>query len=203
MTEYLRCIVPWRRLLLPLLAAFCALGLSACSSTSQSSGSPRIAKKGDVIRVRTTAYTHNEPDHKRYGKANAVGTSLRSKGVMSAAADWSRIPYGTKFKVVQTGEVYMVDDYGSALVGTNTIDLYKPSYRAMNQWGVRHVDIKILQIGCYTQSAAILEPRRKHAHVDRMARVMESRKHPARKGSSAEALAATRRSQRGATTTNM
>jgi 3D (Asp-Asp-Asp) domain-containing protein len=165
------------RCLLPLLATAAAFGLSACSSTTGSvaSANSKTARKGDVIKVRTTAYTHSEPDHRRYGAKNAVGTQLRDKGIRSAAADWSRIPYGTKFKIVQTGEVYMVDDYGSALVGTNTIDIYQPNYRAMNAWGVRMVDIKILKVGSYAQSAAILQPRRKHGHVDKMARVMERR----------------------------
>lgn len=164
--------------ILSLLAAGAAIGLTACSTTGDSVATTggKIARKGEVIKVRTTAYTHSEPDHRRYGAKNAVGTQLRDRGICSAAADWSRIPYGTKFKILQTGETFMVDDYGSALVGTNTIDLYKPSYRAMNDWGVRHVDIKILSIGSYSQSAAILAPRRKYDHVDKMARVMEKRK---------------------------
>ena len=45
----------------------------------------------------------------------------------SAAADWSRWPVGTTFKVLSTGQVYKVDDYGWALAGRNTIDLYMAS----------------------------------------------------------------------------
>ena len=48
---------------------------------------------------------------------------------MSAAADWSRFPLGTRFQIVGTQDRYVIDDYGGALVGTNTIDLYKTSRR--------------------------------------------------------------------------
>ena len=41
----------------------------------------------------------------------------------------------------------MIDDYGTALVGTNTIDLYKPTKLQMKRWGVRNVDIDILEWG--------------------------------------------------------
>ncbi|HSS15546.1 MAG TPA: hypothetical protein VLQ29_01020, partial [Candidatus Dormibacteraeota bacterium] len=50
----------------------------------------------------------------------------------SAAADWSRWPAGTAFRLVSTGQIYRVDDYGWALAGRNTIDLYMPNQREMN-----------------------------------------------------------------------
>jgi 3D (Asp-Asp-Asp) domain-containing protein len=61
----------------------------------------------------------------------------------SAAADWSRWPVGTTFKVLSTGQVYRIDDYGWALAGKNTIDLYMGSKADMNRWGVRHEQIKV------------------------------------------------------------
>ena len=69
------------------------------------------------------------------------------KNVMSAASDWSRWPLGTKFRIVGTDDVYMIDDYGGALIGTNTIDLYKTNRLAMRKWGVRSVDIDVLEWG--------------------------------------------------------
>src|SRR4029434_5495046 len=41
----------------------------------------------------------------------------------SAAADWARWPAGTIFRVLSTGQLYRVEDYGWALSGRNTIDL--------------------------------------------------------------------------------
>ena len=87
---------------------------------------------------------------------------------MSAASDWSRFPLGTRFRIVDTHEEYVIDDYGTALIGTNTIDLYKPSRLEMKRWGVRHVDIDILQWGSSEQSLKVLAPRKKHATVRRM-----------------------------------
>ncbi len=87
---------------------------------------------------------------------------------MSAASDWSRFPLGTRFRIVDTSEEYVIDDYGTALIGTNTIDLYKPSRLDMKRWGVRRVDIDILQWGSKEQSLKVLAPRAKHRTVRRM-----------------------------------
>ena len=53
----------------------------------------------------------------------------------SAAADWSRWPAGTIFRLLSTGQIYCVDDYGWALSGRNTIDLYRATRGEMNSWG--------------------------------------------------------------------
>ena len=63
-------------------------------------------------KVRTTAYTHTE----RGGRRNALGIYLSGRHVMSAASDWSRFPLGTRFRLVDTNEEYVIDDYGTALV---------------------------------------------------------------------------------------
>jgi 3D (Asp-Asp-Asp) domain-containing protein len=128
------------------------------------------------MRVRTTAYTHDESDHIVYGVKNAVGTNLKFGDVRSAAADWSRFPVGTKFRIAgQPGIVYVVDDYGSALVGTGTIDLYKPSQSMMNQWGVRHVDIEVIEWGSYQRSMDLMRDRTKWKHVRAMMDGIEAR----------------------------
>ena len=117
-----------------------------------------------IPQVRTTAYSSNE----KGGKHNAVGTYLSGRKVMSAASDWSRYPLGTRFRIVDTNEEYVIDDYGTALIGTNTIDLYKTSKLEMKQWGVRNVDIDILQWGSNEQSLKVLGPRAKHRSVQKM-----------------------------------
>ncbi|MFN2507346.1 MAG: 3D domain-containing protein [Chthoniobacterales bacterium] len=95
---------------------------------------------------------------------------------MSAASDWSRFPLGTRFRVVGTGEEYVIDDYGGALVGTNTIDLYKPSKGTMRRWGVRHVDIEILRWGSDEESLKMLRPRKRARIVRRMIASLETKK---------------------------
>ena len=129
-------------------------------------GSRRIAN------VRTTAYTHSE----RGGGHNAVGVRLSSASVMSAASDWSRFPLGTRFQIVGTADRYVIDDYGGALIGTNTIDLYKNSRSAMRQWGVRHVDIDIIEWGSKEQSLKVLKPRGKNRLIRRMISGLEQQK---------------------------
>jgi 3D (Asp-Asp-Asp) domain-containing protein len=124
--------------------------------------------------VRTTAYTRTE----RGGRHNAIDSSLSAKHVMSAASDWSRFPLGTRFRVVGTRDEYVIDDYGTALVGTSTIDLYKPSRLQMRQWGVRRVDIDILAWGSEEQSLKVLGPRAKHKCVKQMIAALQKKNSP-------------------------
>ena len=124
-----------------------------------------------IANVRTTAYTHSE----RGGRRNAIGIGLSGANVMSAASDWSVYPLGTRFQIVGTSERYVIDDYGGALIGTNTIDLYKNSRGAMRQWGVRHVDIDVLEWGSKEQSLKVLRPRGKHRLIRRMIAGLEQK----------------------------
>lgn len=119
--------------------------------------------------VRTTAYTCSEDDHLIYGSSNATGTPLRySDRVRSAAADWSFYPVGTVFRIAGLPHLYVVDDYGSALTGTGTVDLYKPSKALMNEWGRRNVELTVVQWGSFTRSAEILSQRTQHPHCRQM-----------------------------------
>ncbi len=93
----------------------------------------------------------------------------------SAAADWSRWPAGTVFRVLSTGQVYRVDDYGWALSGRNTIDLYEPDRASMNAWGLRRVPIQILAWGDRSESLRILRGRQKFRHLRRMVLELEGR----------------------------
>ena len=135
-----------------------------------------VMNRNSQMRVRTTAYTHSESDHIVYGLKSALGTNLRFGTVRSAAADWSRFPVGTVFRISgQPGIVYVVDDYGSALVGTGTIDLYKPNRSMMDNWGVRHVDIEVVQWGSFERSMELMRDRTKWRHVRAMMDGIEAR----------------------------
>ncbi len=129
--------------------------------------------------VRTTAYTHSESDHVGYGPRNAVGTYLKyTDKVRSAAADWSVYPLGTKFRIKGQPYVYVIDDYGSALVGTGTIDIYQPSKALMRQWGRRIVEIEIIQWGSSRLSMQKLADRRGYRHCSEMyASLQEQSRH--------------------------
>ena len=141
--------------------AFIALVLSGCATTQEQTPDHPPAQ-GNRMMVRTTAYTHTEAG----GAVNGIGGRLRFGGsVQSAAADWSWLPLGTRFRICNTGQVYVIEDYGSALVGRQTIDLYTPSRRAMNAWGVRQVEIEILEWGSHAMSLKLLEGRTGNSHV--------------------------------------
>ena len=119
--------------------------------------------------VRTTAYTATENDHLIYGNKNATGTELRyTNRVRSAAADWSFYPVGTTFRIKGLPYLYVVDDYGSALTGTGTIDIYKPTKDIMKLWGSRNVELTIVQWGSFTRSVELLKQREKYDHCRQM-----------------------------------
>jgi 3D (Asp-Asp-Asp) domain-containing protein len=119
--------------------------------------------------VRTTAYTSTESDHLIYGAQNATGTVLRyNNRVRSAAADWSFYPVGTTFRIKGLPYLYVVDDYGSALTGTGTIDIYKPNKEVMKLWGSRNVELTIVQWGSFTRSAELLKKRTSYDHCRQM-----------------------------------
>src|ERR1700720_4189962 len=143
--------------------------LASCAESPKSQlGS---AAHGHRMQVRTTAYTRSEGG----GHHNAIGTHLSGRQVRSAASDWSRFPLGTRFRVVGSEEEYVIDDYGTALVGTNTIDLYKPSRLEMKRWGVRRVDIDIVHWGSEAQSLKVLGPRMKHHSVRQMVAALQKK----------------------------
>lgn len=124
-----------------------------------------FGKSDKQLNVRTTAYTHTEADHLKHGQKTASGTLLQAGKVNSAAADWGFLPYGTTFRIKgDPGKLYQVDDYGRALTGTKTVDIYFPTTAGMNQWGVRHVEIEIVKFGCVDTSIEFLEGRTKYAH---------------------------------------
>jgi 3D (Asp-Asp-Asp) domain-containing protein len=125
---------------------------------------------GRMSNVRTTAYTRVENG----GRRNALGKYLSGHHVMSAASDWSVFPLGTRFRICSTREEFIIDDYGTALVGTSTIDLYKPTKLEMKRWGVRNVDIDVLQWGSPEKSLQVLGPRMKYPQVQKMVAALQT-----------------------------
>lgn len=170
--------------LFALIASVCTIGCSSTTSPASGSGMAKLSpsqgfyKKGRKVYtvVKTTAYSHQEADSKPYGRACAAGCELRFDSVRSAAADWSVFPVGTVFRIAGQPYLYRVDDYGSALVGTRTIDLYYPTLGQMKAWGSRVVEIEILKWGSYSQSLSIMADRTRHDHVRSMVESIQRKK---------------------------
>ena len=132
--------------------------------------------QGPVRVLRTTAYHCHEEDHIVYGNKSAYGTPLRYGKVRSAAADWSRFPIGTVFRIQGLPHLFIIDDYGSALVGKDTLDLYTRSKQEMNYWGARHVKVEFLRWGSYDLSYKILAERMKYPHCRQMAMAIKAKR---------------------------
>ena len=93
----------------------------------------------------------------------------------SAAADWSRWPAGTVFRLLSTGQNYRVEDYGWALSGRNTIDLYMANQREMNDWGARAETIEVVKWGDPQESLQFLRRHQDYRHIKRMVLELEGR----------------------------
>jgi 3D (Asp-Asp-Asp) domain-containing protein len=156
---------------LVLLAGILGLMTSGCVTTGTTPAAP---SKPKTVPVTATAYSSGAKCNGAWSGRNAIGGRLKSGAVNSAATDWSRIPLGTKFRVVETGKVYVVDDYGSAMVGKDKVDLFHTNYRDVYRWGVRQVTLEIIEWGCPEKSLTILKPRSRAPHVRRMVEALKS-----------------------------
>ena len=154
-----------------LLIGSLSLFASGCATTGRPTAAPTKPK---TVPVTATAYSSGAKCNGAWAHRNAIGGRLKSGAVNSAATDWSRIPLGTKFRVVETGKVYVVDDYGSAMVGKDKVDLFHTSYRDVYRWGVRQVTLEIIEWGCPDKSLAVLKPRTRAPHVRRMVESLKS-----------------------------
>lgn len=157
------------------LVAMVTIGFSVCANATPFEGSGAEGSK--IVPVKATAYSYGSQCNGAWAKQNAIGGKLRTGEVNSAAADWSRFPVGTKFRVVETGKIYQVDDYGSAMVGKDKVDLYMPDYRQVGRWGVRNVTLEIVEWGCPEKSLSILKPRAnsRNGHIRRMVQQLEAK----------------------------
>jgi len=136
-----------------------------------------------IMMVRTTAYSHLEADSLKYGRKSAAGNDLKyGSRVRSAAADWSKYPVGTRFVIEGLPYEYVVDDYGSALSGTETIDIYKPNISGIGDWGVRNVPIRVLEWGSFEKSREILDGRKHVRHADHVREMLNEIEKKGRSG---------------------
>jgi 3D (Asp-Asp-Asp) domain-containing protein len=163
-------------------AVLVAAILPACSTSNEVSrqtaptpAKAASAKPAKTLPVVATAYGASAKCNSKWAGRNAIGGRLKSGALTSAAADWSRFPVGTKFRVKETGRVYVVDDYGSAMVGKDKVDLFKTNYREVYRWGVRNVQLEIIEWGDFEKSLAILKPRSRSRHVKSMVQSLEAK----------------------------
>jgi len=131
-------------------------------------------KKAKHVTTTTTTTRVTKTTLTTRGAKRAVAVSKPPR-VGSAAADWSRWPMGTTFRLLSTGQVYRVEDYGWALSGRNTIDLYMANQRDMNTWGARQEPIQILRWGDPQQSLQFLQSHTDYKHIKRMVLELQGR----------------------------
>ena len=141
------------------------------------SDSPPLQPFSMEDRPRDTPTTKHATKTTRTVK-RAVAVS-RPPQIGSAAADWSRWPAGTVFRLLSTGQNYRVEDYGWALAGRNTIDLYMPNQREMNSWGARQETIEVVKWGDPQESLQFLRRHQDYRHIKRMVLELEGREREA------------------------
>jgi 3D (Asp-Asp-Asp) domain-containing protein len=133
----------------------------------------------DEPRTTTRVITTTRVTKTTRGAKRAIAVAKKSPKIGSAAADWSRWPAGTTFRLLSTGQVYRVDDYGWALSGRNTIDLYMATRGDMNNWGARQEPIQVLRWGDVHESLRFLAPHQNYPHIKRMVLELEGREQEA------------------------
>ena len=99
-------------------------------STSSESSSSSVAK---TLNVKAYAYTGDG--------ITATGTVPKYGTI---AVDPSVIPYGTKVYIKELDKVFTAEDTGGAIKG-NTIDIFMPTEKNCNDWGIRNITIEILK----------------------------------------------------------
>lgn len=101
---------------------------------------------GRTLTVKATAYTaHPSENGGTYGGRVLTKTGYdlsANPGAKVVAVDPSVIPLGSKVWVEGYGEA-MALDTGGAIKG-NRVDLLMPSFQASESWGVRNVQLKVL-----------------------------------------------------------
>lgn len=103
-----------------------------------------------IIRAKLTAYSplDNVDGQQAEGNPNRTSIGKRvSRGIV--AADPKKLPYGTKLEIPTWG-VVEVGDTGGALRSDNKnirIDVFKNTYPEAMKFGVKDMDIKILEWG--------------------------------------------------------
>lgn len=161
----------WARTSNSFLPAKVDLAVKASTSALPKDKHGRPTYNSDRVRhrvVRTTSYSHQEGEVGAPGRLNAIGSTLKYGQVRSAAADWSRYPVGTTFKIKGLPHRYVIDDFGSSLAGTNTIDIYHPTLGLMRRWATRDVEINIIKWGSLERAANLLRTRTKYRHCAQM-----------------------------------
>ena len=94
--------------------------------------------KGRQMKVKASAYTGSPAEG---GDMTYLGTKCREG--YTIAVDPKVIPLGTKVYIPQFGKVFVAEDTGSAIKG-NKIDIFMNSYAKAMEWGIRYIDIIIL-----------------------------------------------------------
>jgi 3D (Asp-Asp-Asp) domain-containing protein len=136
------------------------------SMNDEETKSKRVVRKATAVTTTTTTTTRTVKIVR--GKRVVVKAKPQPPKIGSAAADWSRWPMGTTFRLLSTGQIYRVEDYGWALAGRNTIDLYMATQTEMNSWGARQEPIQILRWGDREESLRFLAPHQDYKHIRRM-----------------------------------
>jgi len=108
---------------------------------------PVVMKEPNVVRMRVTGYAPLDNKSGMCADDNPTSTSIGHYPSASyAAVDPKRIPYGTKLDVPDYG-IVEAGDTGGILRNHEDlcVDLYFDTYDEAIQWGVRYLDVEILE----------------------------------------------------------
>lgn len=103
--------------------------------------SSKYTNEGRVLKVRSTAYCACSKCCGKWANGITATGTVATQG-RTIAVDQSVIPLGSKVSI--NGQIYVAEDTGSGVNG-NSIDLYFESHSEALNWGVRNLEVIVLE----------------------------------------------------------
>jgi 3D (Asp-Asp-Asp) domain-containing protein len=115
------------------------------------------------VLVKTTAYSNDfySINVARWRDGRTATNKLARRGII--AADWDVFPPGTRIYIPGYGEG-VVEDKGGAVRGKH-LDLFLDTRNEALQWGVKRIEVYVLELGKRTQPAKEHPPFPKPKHA--------------------------------------
>ncbi len=132
-----------KKLLITALACASLISITGVDAFAVENSNSKIMSSSDIAATKNMSI-------KTTLKAKATayaGDTITSTGTTpkwgTIAVDPKVIPYGTKVYIPQFDKIFVAEDCGSAIKG-NRIDIFMDTEAHCNEWGVKNIEIKIL-----------------------------------------------------------
>jgi 3D (Asp-Asp-Asp) domain-containing protein len=117
--------------------------VGAPGTVVQSSSPPATGTGRRIMPARVSAYSYQTPGNGAHGSITRTGTVVRWGTV---AVDPQVIALGSRLQIEGFDTIFVAEDTGGAVIG-NRIEIFFPDEAAAIQFGVRHLQVTVLEDG--------------------------------------------------------